>query len=234
MNAWSDASLIDCCVQFLLKYLKYQAAPKSETASSKSFSCFEVIPVSPLAPSATTSWPAMTSFTTAAQLWAGEGATTTPTTPNPSITGELVVYELRLILGSLHYIFLFWHHGGFCWENSFVYFGSPQSSRSIEVEEIGEPRTIFRMSASGGGSRTTPTYNIPQELQVGECAQRICLAPFTYCGKWFSLSASTFPFQDVLLDFTVQFLIEQGCRCQKSYPSSLPSPMKAEDLVILH
>ena len=39
--------------------------------------------------------------------------------------------------------------------------------RSIEVEEIGERHTIFRMSASGGGSRTTPTYNIPRELQVG-------------------------------------------------------------------
>ena len=104
MNACSDASLIDCYVQFLLKYLKYQAVPKSETASSKSLSCFEVISVSPFAPSATTSWPAMTSSTTA-QLWAGEGATTTPTTPNPSITGELV-YELWF-LGSLHYIFLF-------------------------------------------------------------------------------------------------------------------------------
>ena len=107
---WTHALMLDS-VQFLLSYLKYQAVPKSETASSKSFSCFEVISVSPLAPSATTSWPAMTSSTTA-QLWAGEGATTTPTTPNPSITGELVVYELWF-LGSLHYIFLFWHHGGF-------------------------------------------------------------------------------------------------------------------------
>ena len=60
-------------------------------------------------------------------------------------------------------------------------------SRSIEVEEIGEPRTIFRMSASGGGSRTTPTYNIPQELQVGEwivlAARPEDLPGRFYCGK---------------------------------------------------
>ena len=33
-------------------------------------------------------------------------------------------------------------------------------------------------------------------------------------------------FQDVLLDFTVQFLIEQGCQCQKKLPFPLPSPVK--------
>ena len=56
-----------------------------------------------------------------------------------------------------------------------------------------------------------------------ECAYVLCMT--------FDLGTTSSPFQDVLLDFTVQFLIEQGCHCQKK--GFLSSSESSEGLKIL-
>ena len=95
------------------------------------------------------------------------------------------------------------------------------------------------MSASGGGSRTTPTYNIPQELQVGEWIV------FAACPEggfaWPLLLWKVIFFECVHVSFSGRAFglhgaipHRAGMSLSKKLPSSLPSPMKAEDLVILH
>ena len=94
------------------------------------------------------------------------------------------------------------------------------------------------MSASGGGSRTTPTYNIPQELQVGEW---IVLAACPEGGfTWPFLLWKVICFECVHVSFSGRAIglhgaipHRAGMSLSKKLPSSLPSPMKAEDLVIL-
>ena len=77
-----------------------------------------------------------------------------------------------------------------------------------------------------------------ESLQQVLAAQSICLAPsivesdflwvrLRFVHDFWPMINFVSLFQDVLLDFTVQFLIEQGCQCQKKLPFPLPSPVKA-------